>query len=264
MEMSGSCNMKMSGGITAPGHVAGPPDHEQKRELDRAQLMLLIRERRRTQAQVAEQLGLTVRQVERLYQAYKAGGAPALVSKKRGRPSARRLSEDVRTALVALLQARYADFGPTLALEKLTEQHGARLSRETLRKWMMAAGLWLPRAQRRQRPHPPRYRRPCLGELVQIDGLRPRVVRSARAAVRAPGLRRRRHQSDHAVALRRLRVDVRLLRRRSPVHQGARQARRVLQRQGQHLPGQRPGAPVRTQRHPVRPGHGRATSSLTN
>jgi hypothetical protein len=93
-----------------------------------------------------------------------------LVSKKRGRPSARRLSEDVRTALVALLQARYADFGPTLALEKLTEQHGARLSRETLRKWMMAAGLWLPRAQRRQRPHPPRYRRPCLGELVQIDG----------------------------------------------------------------------------------------------
>ena len=78
MEMSGSCNMKMSGGSTAPGHVAGPPDHEQKQELDRAQLMLLLRERRRTQAQVAEQLGLTVRQVERLYQPYKAGGAPAL------------------------------------------------------------------------------------------------------------------------------------------------------------------------------------------
>jgi transposase len=138
-----------------------------KRELDRAQLMLLIQERRRTQGQVAEQLGLSVRQVERLYRAYKAGGAPALVSKKRGRPSARRLPEDTRAALLGLVRARYADFGPTLALEKLTERHGARLSRETLRKWMVDAGLWLPHAQRRQRPHPPRYRRPCFGELVQ-------------------------------------------------------------------------------------------------
>jgi hypothetical protein len=141
-----------------------------KRELDRAQLMLLIRERRRTQAQVAEQMGLSVRQVERLYRAFKAGGAATLVSKKRGRPSRRRLPDDVRTAVLGLVRARYADFGPTLALEKLTELHGARVSRETLRKWMVADGLWVPRAQRGQRPHPPRYRRPCLGELVQIDG----------------------------------------------------------------------------------------------
>src|ERR1019366_4103495 len=41
---------------------------------------------------------------------------------------------------------------------------------ETLRQWMSAAGIWLPRSERRKRPHPPRYRRPCVGELVQIDG----------------------------------------------------------------------------------------------
>src|ERR1700733_14513903 len=90
-----------------------------KRELDRAQLMLLVRERRRTQAQVAEQLGLTVRQVERMYRAYKAGGAAALVSKKRGRPSPRRLPEATRTAAPGVGGARYADFGPPLAHEKL-------------------------------------------------------------------------------------------------------------------------------------------------
>jgi hypothetical protein len=141
-----------------------------KRELDRAQLMLLIGERRRTQAQAAEQLGVTVRQVERLYRAYKAGGAPALVSKKRGRPSGRRLPAETRTGVLAVVRERYADFGPTLAHEKLAELHGATVSVETLRQWMMSAGLWLPRVERRKRPHPPRYRRPCFGELVQIDG----------------------------------------------------------------------------------------------
>jgi transposase len=141
-----------------------------KRELDRAQLMLLIHERRRTQAQVAEQLGLTVRHVERLFRAYKDGGAAALVSKKRGRPSARRLSDATRAEVLRVVRERYADFGPTLAHEKLTELHAATVSVETLRQWMIGAGIWLPRAQRRKGPHPPRYRRPCFGELVQIDG----------------------------------------------------------------------------------------------
>lgn len=76
-----------------------------------------------------------------MYRAYKADGAVALVSKKRGRPSPR-----------------------------LAEVHGVTVSVETLRKWMIADGLWLPRAARRAQPHPPRYRRSCLGELVQIDG----------------------------------------------------------------------------------------------
>jgi hypothetical protein len=141
-----------------------------KRELDRVQLMLLIQERRRTQTQVAEQLGMTVRQVERLYRAYKAGGAAALVSKRRGHPSTRRLPDATRSEALGVVRERYGDFGPTLAHEKLTELHGVTVSVETLRQWMMSDGLWLPRAQRRQRPHPPRYRRTCTGELVQIDG----------------------------------------------------------------------------------------------
>ncbi|MDP9035229.1 MAG: ISNCY family transposase [Myxococcota bacterium] len=111
-----------------------------------------------------------MRQVERLYRVFKAGGPSALVSRKRGRPSPRRLPETRWETVLKLVRGRYSDFGPTLALEKLRELHGTRLSRETLRQWMVGAGLWVPRAQRRQRPHPPRYRRPCLGELVQIDG----------------------------------------------------------------------------------------------
>ena len=70
---------------------------------------------------------------------------------------------------MALVQESYVDFGPTLAAEKLSEEHGLKVSRETLRKWMAEDGLWLSRKQRRTF-HQPRLRRECLGELVQIDG----------------------------------------------------------------------------------------------
>lgn len=141
-----------------------------RRELNRLEWMVQVRERRVTQGQVAERLGLSVRQVERLYRAYKTGGAAALVSRKRGRPSPRKLPEAIRTEVLRLVRERYADFGPTLAHEKLTESHGVRVSIETLRQWMMAEGIWLTRAERKPRAHPPRLRRACLGELVQIDG----------------------------------------------------------------------------------------------
>jgi hypothetical protein len=70
---------------------------------------------------------------------------------------------------VAIVRERYADFGPTLAAEKLAEEHGLTVSRETLRKWMSDAGVWLSRQQRRTF-HQPRLRRESYGELMQIDG----------------------------------------------------------------------------------------------
>lgn len=51
----------------------------------------------------------------------------------------------------------------------LARHHGLQVSRETVRGWMTAAGLWLPRAARR-RLHRPRLRREAVGELIQIDG----------------------------------------------------------------------------------------------
>ncbi len=65
---------------------------------------------------------------------------------------------------------RHADFGPTLACEKLWECHGIRLAKETVRKLMTDAGLWVPRRQRPPKVYQPRARRACLGELIQIDG----------------------------------------------------------------------------------------------
>jgi hypothetical protein len=139
-------------------------------ELDRLQIMTRLAERRLTRRRAAALLRLSERQVRRLYRAFIHAGAAGLASRRRGRPSARRLPAATRDRAVALIRERYADFGPTFAHQKLTEDHGLVLSVETLRGWMTAVGLWLPRARRARRSYPPRERRACLGELVQIDG----------------------------------------------------------------------------------------------
>ncbi len=118
----------------------------------------------------AQLLGRSERQVWRLLKAFRAEGAPGLISKKRGRPSNRKTSEAIRAAVLWIVRQNYADFGPTLAAEKLAGEHGFAFSSETLRKWMIAEGLWLDRKQRRRRVHQPRHRRECVGELVQVDG----------------------------------------------------------------------------------------------
>jgi transposase len=140
------------------------------RELDRLDLMVRITERRLTQRHAAELLGVSERQVRRLYRGYKRDGAAALVSKKRGRPSPRQLPVSIKRQALDLIREKYSDFGPTLAHEKLTELYGLELSVETLRMWMMEDGIWLSRSKRARRSYPPRERRACLGELVQIDG----------------------------------------------------------------------------------------------
>jgi hypothetical protein len=76
----------------------------------------------------------------------------------------------VRTEALALIKANYADFGPTLAAEKLAERHKLQLGVETVRRWMLAEGLWKDRRQRLKPVHQPRRRRDCVGELVQIEG----------------------------------------------------------------------------------------------
>ena len=118
----------------------------------------------------AQLLERSERQVWRLLKAFRAEGAPGLISKKRGRPSNRKTSEAIRSAVLWIVRQNYADFGPTLAAEKLAGEHGFAFSSETLRKWMIAEGLWLDRKQRRRRVHQPRHRRECVGELVQVDG----------------------------------------------------------------------------------------------
>jgi hypothetical protein len=140
-----------------------------ERDLQRVEVLTEVAHGRRTVASAARVLALSARQVHRLLLRYRNRGAGGLAHKGRGRPSNNRTRDEVRDRALTLVRSVYADFGPTLAAETLAERHGIRLSRETLRKWMIDAGLWLSR-KRRRHFHQPRLRRECLGELVQIDG----------------------------------------------------------------------------------------------
>jgi winged helix-turn helix protein len=139
-------------------------------ELARFEVLRDLAQGRLTIAAAGQLLGLERRQVFRLLKAYRAEGAAGLISKRRGCPSNRRKPAALRAQALSIIGERYSDFGPTLAAEKLREVHGIALGRETLRLWMVEAGLWIDREQRRKHVHQPRYRRECVGELVQVDG----------------------------------------------------------------------------------------------
>jgi len=139
-------------------------------EIDRMSVLQDLAAGRVKVTEAATLMGLGRRQVYRLAKAYHQRGPAALVSRKRGQPSNHSYPADLRATAIAIIRERYPDFGPTLAAEKLAELHGICLARETVRQWMIAADLWKDRRARLKPVHQPRYRRECLGELIQIDG----------------------------------------------------------------------------------------------
>lgn len=139
-------------------------------ERERLRVVQGVQEGRVRQAEAAARLGLSVRQIKRLVRAHRRWGVEGLVSRRRGRPSNRRIAESERQRVVGLVRGHYADFGPTLAREYLSERHGYGHSRETLRQWMIGAVLWRAKRVREKRVYQLRERRAGVGELVQIDG----------------------------------------------------------------------------------------------
>nr|WP_322106047.1 ISNCY family transposase [Paraburkholderia sp. J41] len=140
------------------------------RELDRFKVIQDVADGKLKPWRAAERLRLTTRQIRRLVGRLREDGPQGLVSRRRSRPGNNRLDAVTADRGLSIIRDRYADFGPTLACEKLWECHGIRLAKETVRRLMTEAGLWVPRRQRPPKVYQPRARRACLGELIQIDG----------------------------------------------------------------------------------------------
>ncbi len=140
------------------------------KEINRLEIMQRLKEKSLSQREAAKMVGVSVRQVRRIFKGYLENGATGLVSQRRGRASNHQLDEATRVQALDLLGSKYRGFGPTLACEKLVEVEGLKISKESVRKMMLVAGLWKERRVRKIVTHQMRERRPCLGELVQIDG----------------------------------------------------------------------------------------------
>jgi transposase len=141
-------------------------------QADRDRLVALKKAKKNliTQREAADELQLSVRQVQRLLEGLRNRGDKVVVHGLRGRASNRRLAEKTEREAVKILSgAVYAGFGPTLASEYLQDKHGIEASKETVRQWMMRAKLWWGKKAKVRDVHVWRPRRSRFGELVQWD-----------------------------------------------------------------------------------------------
>jgi DNA-binding Lrp family transcriptional regulator len=141
-----------------------------QKERDRLKVLHEAGQRQITQKQAAEQLKLSERQVRRLAGKLRKQGDEAVVHGLRGRASNRRTSADTeQRAIEELRREECRDFGPSFAAQHVSKLLGIKVGRDTVRKWMINAGLWESRKRRLETIHQWRERRACFGELVQWD-----------------------------------------------------------------------------------------------
>lgn len=128
------------------------------------------RDKKMTQRETAEKMGVSERWVRRLLKRMNKEGDKVVVHGLRGRASNRKIATETQKQALAILQKPdWHDFGPTFAAEQLAKSHTIEVSKETLRVWMIQAGLWKSGGRKLEEPHCWRPRRSGFGELVQWD-----------------------------------------------------------------------------------------------
>jgi transposase len=136
-------------------------------ERDWLEWLKRARDKKMTQREAAERMGVSQRWVRKLLRRMKREGDRVVVHGLRGRASNRKISGRVQNRAIGILkQPDWHDFGPTFASEQLAKRHGIELSDETLRGWMIEAGLWKSRTRHKEDVHCWRPRRSAFGELV--------------------------------------------------------------------------------------------------
>lgn len=144
------------------------------RELERVEVIGRVASGGLKLKHAGEMLELSYRQTKRLWRRYREKGREGLKHRHAGQPSNRGKPKKLRRRVLQLIQKKYSGseeerFGPTLAAEHLSAEDGIVVDHETLRRWMLAAGLWS-RQRKRKKHYQRRERKAHFGELVQLDG----------------------------------------------------------------------------------------------
>ena len=137
-----------------------------KKERQRLRVLERVKMGVMTLREAASMMGVSYRQAKRIKNRYEEHGAAGLVHRSRGRESNRKADPAIKEAILKRYEQRYKGFGPTFAMEKLREEKYA-IHAETLRIWLMEAGLW----QRHRKRCAYRQRRESkkrFGEMVQL------------------------------------------------------------------------------------------------
>lgn len=139
------------------------------KELRKLQAANKVIEKEITQKEAASLIGISDRQVRRIVKEVRKDGPKGVIHKLRGRPSNRRKPKELKEQALSLYKERYEGFGPTFACEKLLELDSIKISRETLRLWLIEDGSL--KSRRKKKAHRSwRDRKGHFGEMVQMDG----------------------------------------------------------------------------------------------
>jgi len=123
-----------------------------------------VRDKKVTQREAAEKMGVSQRWVRKLLRRMKKDGDEVVVHGLRGRASNRKLpAQTQKQALVILREPDWHDFGPAFASQQLAKRHQISVGKETLRGWMTEAGIWKPGSRKMQEVHQWRPRRGAFG-----------------------------------------------------------------------------------------------------
>jgi len=141
------------------------------KEQQRLDIIKATLERKITNGQAAKMLCISSRQVQRLKKAVKTEGEKTIRHKLKGRKSNHSVDSSIKENLLKKIKDAYRDFKPGFATEKLWEQYGTSVTSQTIRVWMIEAGLWKPRKQKKTGKYRSwRPRKEYYGELAQFDG----------------------------------------------------------------------------------------------
>lgn len=112
-----------------------------ERELGRIEVASRVVDGSMSGTTAASVLAVSPPHIRRMVKRFREDGAAAIRHGLRGRPSNNQIETGLRADVTHLVRQHYADFGPTLAAEKLLERHGHKVSCKTLRTLMTADGL---------------------------------------------------------------------------------------------------------------------------
>jgi transposase len=140
-----------------------------QKDIKRLHVIQKVNEKSIKQIEAAKVLNLSDRQVRRLQKRVAEQGSSGIKHGSCGKKSRNATDAKQKEKILGLYRSKYERFGPTLACEKLLERDKVRISRETLRKWLMEEGLW--HKNRKSVHHRQwRERKSHCGQMVQMDG----------------------------------------------------------------------------------------------
>jgi len=141
-----------------------------QKERLRFHLLEMVVEERITLQKASEEMSVSYRQSKRLKSKFLKEGAKGLIHGNRGKRSPKAIRKEIEEQILKLSREKYGNFNDTHFTEKLIEDEGIKVNRETVRKLRRINGIKPKRRRRSKRHYKRRKRKAQEGMMILWDG----------------------------------------------------------------------------------------------